>query len=159
MLSTKFKAIFRICCARNGAKKQRLLFFRLVIFSFMHFFRLAIFPSFRLSVLCSLSAFVRCIPLCEYPQTRLASGQLRAGSVTLGSELRLGSDSELGLGSSRMDSGLTRFIMAQSLGLRLSSARIGAGLQARHISIWARRPSWKNLGGAKLSFCPSIWQI
>ena len=153
MLSTKFKAIFRICCARNGAKKQRLLFFRLVIFSFMHFFRLAIFPiliflfmhfssypfrSFRLSVLCSLSAFVRCIPLCEYPQTRLASGQLRAGSVTLGSELRLGSDSELGLGSSRMDSGLTRFIMAQSLGLRLSSARIGAGLQARHISIWAR---------------------
>ena len=108
-ISTKFKAIFRICCARNGAKKAETVIFLLVIFPFMHFFRLAIFPififpfmhfsfypfkSFRVSVLCSLSAFVRCIPLCEYPQTRLASGQLRAGSVTLGSELRL--DSRLG---------------------------------------------------------------
>ena len=105
-MSTKFKAIFRICCARNGAKKQRLLFFRLVIFFIyaffssnyspilifsVHAFFVLSFRSFRLSVLCSLSAFVRCIPLCEYPQTRLASGQLRAGSVTLGSELRLGS--------------------------------------------------------------------
>ena len=108
-ISTKFKAIFRICCARNGAKKAdcyfssgnfsiyafffRLAIFPIFIFPFMHF-SFYPFKSFRLSVLCSLSAFVRCIPLCEYPQTRLASGQLRAGSVTLGSELRL--DSRLG---------------------------------------------------------------
>ena len=106
-MSTKFKAIFRICCAGNGAKKAetvifssgnffhlciffRLAIFPILIFPFMHF-SFYPFKSFRISVLCSLSAFVRCIPLCEYPQTRLASGQLRAGSVTLGSELRLGS--------------------------------------------------------------------
>ena len=35
-MSTKFKAIFRICCARNGAEKAVTVFFRLVFF-FMHF--------------------------------------------------------------------------------------------------------------------------
>ena len=65
-------------------------YFPILIFPFMHFSSYP-FRSFRLSVLHSLSAFVRCIPLFKYPQTRLASVQLRAGSVTLGSELRLGS--------------------------------------------------------------------
>ena len=89
-------------------KKQTRLFFRLVIFSSMHFVRLAsfrigvdfflfmhfssyAFRSFCLSVFCSLSLFVRYVPLCKYPQTRFASAQLRAGSATLGSKLGLGS--------------------------------------------------------------------
>ena len=53
-MSTKLKAIFCICCARNGAKKQRLLFFRLVTFFIYAFFSLAIFPIFifRSCILC-----------------------------------------------------------------------------------------------------------
>ena len=104
-MSTKFKAIF-VFAAPGMVQKAETVIFSSGDFSFMHLFRLAIFSklifpfmdfssypfrSFRLSVLCSLSAFVHCIPLCKYPQTRLASAQLRAGSVTLGSELRLGS--------------------------------------------------------------------
>ena len=49
-MSTNFKAIFRICCARNGAKKQTVIFSSGNFFSFLHFFRLAIFPDIDFSV-------------------------------------------------------------------------------------------------------------